>query len=396
MRQLATGYPLSDWQRGMLADLKSYLDEHFPREREAGTNMTPEWFAAEEDFEWYRKFNQQLAKDGWLTPHWPVEYGGNGWSQIDNMLIREEFAYRRVPLANANGLDMLGPTLLMFGTEEQKEKYLPGIANVTTQWCQGFSEPEAGSDLTSLRTTAVRDGDHYVINGSKIWTGHAVHATWIIVLARTLEGSTGSRGISMILVDMENTPGVVKHPVRAMTGLITWCQEFFADARVPVENLIGEEHGGWKLSRALLEHERGGVGTAARYRRELDDLLDMVEERGLVKAGSDTAIRLGQMVERVESARALAYEMAESRGDGTGSPPHLASVLKVYCSSLGQEMSELAVELLGLDAPAYRPGVGAWSPWEEYLQSFSSTIGGGTAEVQHEIIASRKLGIGRL
>jgi acyl-CoA dehydrogenase len=395
MRQLATGYPLSDWQRGMLADLKSYLDEHFPREREAGTNMTPEWFAAEEDFEWYRKFNQQLAKDGWLTPHWPVEYGGNGWSQIDNMLIREEFAYRRVPLANANGLDMLGPTLLMFGTEEQKEKYLPGIANVTTQWCQGFSEPEAGSDLTSLRTTAVRDGDHYVINGSKIWTGHAVHATWIILLARTLEGSTGSRGISMILVDMENTPGIVKHPIRSMTGAVTFCQEFFADARVPVENLIGEEHGGWALSRALLEHERGGVGSAAKLRRRLDDLLDMVEERGMAKPGSALTIRLGKMVEQVESARALAYEMAESRGDGGGAPPHLASVIKVFCSELGAEMAELAVELLGPDAAGYQPEVGAWSPWDEYLYCFPGIIAGGSNEIQHEIIATRKLGIAR-
>ena len=350
MRELATGYPLSDWQQGMLADLKSYLDKNFPRERDAGT--LPEWYP-DEDFEWYVAFNQQLAKDGWLTPHWPVEHGGNGWSQIDNMLIREEFAYRRVPLANMNGLDMLGPTLLMFGTDEQKARYLPGIASCTTAWCQGFSEPEAGSDLTSLRTTAVRDGDHYVINGSKIWTGHGMHADWMILLARTLEGSTGSRGISMILLDMANTPGVVKFPVRAMTGRITWCSEFFQDARVPVENLIGEEHGGWKLSRALLEHERGGVGTAARLRREVDDLLDIVKERGLAQPGSKASIHLGRLVEKVESARALAYEMAESRGDGSGAPPHLASVLKTYCASLSQEMSLLAVELLGLDAPAY-------------------------------------------
>jgi acyl-CoA dehydrogenase len=392
-RELATGYPLSDWQRGMLADLKAYLDKNFPPERNAGTNMTPEWLSNDQ-YEWYLEFNQQLARDGWLIPHWPVEYGGNGWSQIDNMLIREELAYRRVPLANANGLDMLGPVLLMFGTEEQKEKYLPGIASCTTQWCQGFSEPEAGSDLTSLRTTAVRDGDHYVINGSKIWTGHAVHASWIILLARTLEGSSGSRGISMILVDMENTPGVSKHPIRSMSGAVTFCQEFFADARVPVENLIGEEHGGWALSRALLEHERGGVGTAAKLRRRLDDLLDMVEARGLAKPGSALAIKLGDMVEKVECARALAYEMAESRGAG-GSPPHLASVLKLFCANLGMDMSELGVEQLGLDALTYRPEIGAWTPWEEYLYCVPSMIGGGSNEIQREIIASRKLGIGR-
>jgi acyl-CoA dehydrogenase len=395
MRELATGYPLSDWQRGMLADLKTYLDKNFPHERDAGTDMTPEWLS-DDQYEWYHRFNQQLAKDGWLTPHWPVEYGGNGWSLIDNMLIREEFAYRRVPLANANGLDMLGPTLLMFGTEEQKEKYLPGIAACTTQWCQGFSEPEAGSDLTSLRTTAVRDGDHYVINGSKIWTGHAVHATWMILLARTLEGSTGSRGISMILVDMENTPGVVKHPVRAMTGLITWCQEFFQDARVPVENLIGPENGGWALSKALLEQERGGVGTGAKLRRQLDDLLDLVDERGLAKPGSALSIRLGQLIEDVEAIRAMAYEMAESRGDDhSGSAAYLASALKLKGALIGVDMSELGVELLGLDAAGYQPEVGAWTPWQDYLQSFAMGIGGGSNEIQREIIAGRKLGIGR-
>jgi acyl-CoA dehydrogenase len=393
MRELATGYPLSDWQRNMLAELKTYLDKNFPSERDSVGSMTAEWYD-DDDYNWYHKFNQQLAKDGWLIPHWPVEYGGNGWSQIDNMLIREEFAYRRIPLVNANGLDMLGPVLLHFGTEEQKAEYLPGIANVTTMWCQGFSEPEAGSDLTSLRTTAVRDGDEYVINGSKIWTGHAVRASWMILLARTLQGSARSGGISMILVDMENTPGISKHPIRSMSGRATFCQEFFADARVPVTNLIGEEHGGWALSRMLLEHERGGVGAAAKLRRRLDDLLDMVDERGLARPGSAVALKLGEMIEQTESARAMAYEMAEARGEG-GAPPHSASVLKLLCTNLSLEMSELGVELLGLDAVDYHPEVGSWTPWEEYLYSFIGRIAGGSNQIQREIVASRLLGVGR-
>jgi acyl-CoA dehydrogenase len=393
MRQLTTGFPLSEAQRDMLDELKAYLDLRFPSDHDSVAGMTPEW-SSDEEYNWIHQFNQQLSKDGWLIPHWPVEYGGRGLTAVDQMLIREELAYRRIPLANANGLDMLGPILLRFGSEEQKQQHLPGIGSVETMWCQGFSEPEAGSDLTSLRTTAKRDGDHYVVNGSKIWTGHAMRSTWIILLCRTGEGTTGSRGLSLLLVDMANTPGVTVTPIRSMTGAVTFCQEFFTDARVPVTNLVGGENEGWAVSRALLEHERGGVGTAAKLRRQLDDLLDLVRDKDLAPPGSALSIKLGNLIERVESARAMAYEVAESRGDG-GVAPHMPSVLKLFGSDLGVELSELAVEVLGLDAPGYEPETGAWTQWEEFLYSFLMRIAGGSNEIQHEIIGSRLLGIGR-
>ena len=392
MRGLTSGFPLSDAQRVMLDELKAYLDENFPDDRSVAADLTAEW-ASDEEYEWLHQFNRRLAEDGWLIPHWPSEWGGRGLTEVDQMLIREELAYRRAPVVNVNGLDMLAPILLRFGTEEQKQRHLPGIAAVETMWCQGFSEPEAGSDLTSLRTTAVRTGDHYVVNGSKVWTGHAMRSTWMILLCRTGEGTSGSSGLSLLLVDMANTPGVEITPIVSMTGAVTFCQEFFVDAKVPVENIVGVENEGWAASRALLEHERGGVGVAAKLRRMLDDLLDFVQAEPERMSDGDE-VRLGGLVEKVESARAMAYEMAEAR-TASDLAAHMPSVFKLFSSDLGVELSEVGVELLGLDAPHHRPDVGAWSHWEDYLYSFLMPIGGGSNEIQHEIIASRMLGVGR-
>ncbi|MEW5810431.1 MAG: acyl-CoA dehydrogenase family protein [Actinomycetota bacterium] len=392
MRGLTSGFPLSEAQRTMLDELKAYLDENFPDDRAVAADLTAEW-ASDEEYAWLHQFNRRLAEDGWLIPHWPVEWGGRGLTDVDQMLIREELAYRRIPLINVNGLDMLAPILLRFGTEEQKRRHLPGIASVETMWCQGFSEPEAGSDLTSLRTTAVRDGDHYVVNGSKVWTGHAMRSTWMILLCRTGEGSSGSRGLSLLLVDMENTPGVDMTPTIAMTGAVTFCQEFFVDAKVPVENIVGAENEGWAASRALLEHERGGPGVAAKLRRMLDDLLDLVAAEPSLATDADE-VRLGGLIEKVEGARAMAYEMAEARTHADMSP-HMPSVFKLFSSALGVEMSEVGVDLLGLRATAHLPDVGSWTHWEDYLYSFLMPIAGGSNEIQHEIIASSFLGIGR-
>ncbi len=245
MAGLTTGFQLSRQQAEMLDELKAYLDENFSPEHECHDG-TPEW-GSEEEFQWYREFNRKLFEDGWLCPQWPQKYGGRGLTPVDQMLIKEEFAYRRVGLCNANGLQMLSPILLTYGTEEQKDTHLVKIARMEEMWCQGFSEPEFGSDLTHLRTTAIRDGDEYVVNGSKIWTGHGVHADWMVLLCRTDPEEKGSKGLSMLMVDLHNTPGVEIYPIRHMTGGVMFCQEYFTDARVPVENLVGPERttGGW-------------------------------------------------------------------------------------------------------------------------------------------------------
>jgi acyl-CoA dehydrogenase len=390
---LNTGLVLTGQQTTMVEELRAYLDEHFPTKHEGPTGGTPEWFS-DEEFEWVRAFNGRLARDGWLVAHWPEEYGGRGLTQFDNMLIREELAFRRVPIANANGLDMVAPLLLSLGTEEQRRDHLTKIATMEELWCQGFSEPEAGSDLTSLRTSAIRDGDHYVVNGSKIWTGHAMHARWMILLCRTDPDSHGSHGLSLLMVDMAESDGLEVHPIRSLTGGVTYCQEFFSDVRVPVTNLLGPEHEGWRASRVLLQHERARAGTAALYRRDLDDLLTAVLDRG--GADETTMVALGRMVERVEAARSMAYDVATVMSDGDGTfPAHMPSVMKIFSAELGAGIAEAAMEALGLDVAEYQVNDGNWDFWDEFLFAPVAGIGGGSGEIQRDILATTYLGLKR-
>jgi acyl-CoA dehydrogenase len=390
MAGLTTGFELTAEQAKMLDELKGYLDENFPADHESHT--MPEWGPIEE-FHWARDFNRKLFDDGWLCPHWPEKYGGRGLTPLDQMLIREEFAYRRVPMCNANGLDMLSPILLKYGTDEQKDEHLVKIARMEEMWCQGYSEPEGGSDLTHLKTTAIRDGEEYVVNGSKIWTGHAVHADWMILLCRTDPEQKGSKGLSLLMVDLMNTPGVDIYPIRSMTGQVTFCQEYFMDARVPVENLVGPEHGGWAAAATLLEHERSGVGGMARHRRLLDDILAMVADRGGVP--DSKAVRLGELVERVEAARAMAYNTAAYLSRGEGFPPHMPSVLKLSGGAVGKGLGEMATEVLGLGVSDFRMVDRPSDFWGGYLHTFASSIGGGADEIQHDIIGTRYFGIAR-
>ncbi len=386
MAGLTTGFELTAQQAKMLDELKGYLDQNFPADHESHT--MPEWGPIEE-FHWARDFNRKLFDDGWLCPHWPEEYGGRGLTPLDQMLIREEFAYRRVPMCNANGLDMLSPILLKYGSDEQKDEHLVKIARMEEMWCQGYSEPDGGSDLTHLKTTAIRDGEEYVVNGSKIWTGHAMHAHWMILLCRTDPEQKGSKGLSLLMVDLRDAPGIQIYPIRSMTGEVTFCQEYFMDARVPAENLVGPEHGGWVAAATLLEHERSGVGGMARMRRVLDDLLAMVAERGGVPDA--TAVKLGQLVERVETGRTMAYNTAAYLSRGEGFPPHMPSVLKISGGRVGRGLGELATELLGLGVSDGRMDPANF--WGGYLHSFASSIAGGSDEIQHDIIGTRYFGI---
>ncbi|MGH2610521.1 MAG: acyl-CoA dehydrogenase family protein, partial [Tepidiformaceae bacterium] len=232
-------FRFSPTQEKLREDIRAFLDDALPAEFEESPVGT-EWSGDADEHAVALDFNKKLSERGWLTAHWPKEYGGLSYSIMEQVVLREEIGYRRAPVLNANGLNMLGPVLMLYGTEEQKQQHLPGIAKAEVMWAQGYSEPNAGSDLASLQTRAVRDGDEFVINGSKIWTGHGLNADWIFVLARTDPAAPKHKGISFFLMPM-NSPGLTVVPLRSMTNYIHFCQEYFEDVRVPRENLVGQE-----------------------------------------------------------------------------------------------------------------------------------------------------------
>lgn len=339
-------------------------------------------------------FCRRLHAEGWFVPHWPASYEGGGRGIVDQVVIREELAYAGAPLVNTNGVNMLASVLFRFGTTEQKSQHLAPIARSERMWAQGYSEPEAGSDLAALRMTARREGDHYVLDGQKTWTSNGMLADWIFVLARTSpRGDNRREGISFLLVDLK-TPGVTVRPIRSLTGYPTFAEEFFDGVRVPVENLVGGEGSGWQVAKALLDVERSNVTRAAQARRYLDELIDWCRDRDgsaedpMLNPSNRTS--LARMVERVEVGRALSYRVARLQAVGA-LDPSLASLSKLYHSELTVELHTVGAQILGL-AGDVMPGDphavlhGHFS--DGLLLSLLHRIGGGTSEIQRDVIAS--------
>jgi alkylation response protein AidB-like acyl-CoA dehydrogenase len=346
-------------------------------------------------------FCQALHAQGWFVPHWPAQYGGGGRSVVEQMVIREELAYAGAPLVNTNGVNMLAPVLFKYGTPEQKAEHLPSIARSERMWAQGYSEPEAGSDLAALRMTARRDGDHYVLDGQKTWTSNGVLADWIFVLARTSPiADKRQAGISFFLVDLD-TPGITRRPIRSMTGYPTFAEEFFDSVRVPAANLVGAEGEGWTVGKALLEVERSNITRAAQAQRYLDELIDWCHaQQGSVHdplAEPTTRIALARAVERVEAGRALSYRAAHLQAAGALDPA-LPSLSKLYHSELTAELRTLGAQILG-PAGELMPDDpdsilhGHFS--EGLLLSLLHAIGGGTSEIQRDLISTIGLGMPR-
>lgn len=391
----------TDEQEQLRTEVREFLSRELPPSQEEGA-LSAEWDSSER-FEWAVSFNKKLADRGWLTAHWPKQYGGGGMSILEQLVLREELAYRRAPLLNMNGVNMLGPILMMHGTEEQKGAHLPGIANVDVMWCQGYSEPNAGSDLASLETTAIRDGDDYLINGTKIWTGHAMHADWIFVLARTDPNAPKHKGISMFLMEMTE-PGIIVQPLQSMfDGAVIFCQEFFDDVRVSRQNLVGEENRGWYVAKDLLNFERSNVSRAAAARRLLDDVILWHRRRKsrpnwtLTRRSQGLEMSLAERVIETEVGRLLSYRIANIQAAG-GVPNHEASAAKVLHSEVGVRIVDTAWQILGL--------WGIPLPEDDRRQldgritfglalSFVQTVAAGANEVQRDIIATRGLGLPR-
>ena len=347
-----------------------------------------------------QKMRRRLAEKSWLTLAWPQEYGGMGASHMKQLIFNEEMAYQGAPGGGGAGVAMLGPTLMLYGSEEQKREHLPRIARAEVDWCQGYSEPGSGSDLASLQTRAVEDGDDYLVNGAKIWTSGAHRADWIFFLARTDPQAPKHRGISFLLANMKS-PGITVHPIRNMAGIQGFNEVVLENVRVPRRNLVGEVNRGWYYGATLLDFERSGVQRPARARRVLKDLVALAKERR--PNGSALAQdpiyrnRLGAVAAEIEACRHMCYNVAWMQSQGQV-PNKEASIVKVFSTEMIQHLYGLAMQMLGLYG-LLLPG-SSWTPSRgsiarNWLSAFSATIAAGTSEIQRNIIATRGLGLPR-
>jgi alkylation response protein AidB-like acyl-CoA dehydrogenase len=333
-------------------------------------------------------WNQHLATAGWTCLGWPAEHGGRGASLIQQVIFYEEYARAGAPArVSIVGEELLGPTLIAFGTPEQHDRFLPPIRAVRELWCQGYSEPGAGSDLASVATRAVLDGDNWVINGQKIWTSLAHVADWCFVLARTEPGSQRGRGLSYLLVPMDQ-PGVTVRPIRQLTGTAEFNEVFFDDARTAAANVVGAPGDGWRVAKATLAIERGAamLGQQVGFRREFEDLAAEARRTG---AARDPVIRdkLARAWIGLQVIRFYALDTLDT------DDPARASVLKVLWSRWHRNLGELAVHITGGMAGPGSPGYDRWR--RLFLFSRADTIYGGSDEIQHDIIATRALGLPR-
>ena len=381
-------------------EVREFIANNYPQELKGARRGE---LSKDEILAWHRI----LYKKGWVAPHWPVEYGGTGWSITQRYIWNEENARAETTPLLPFGLSMVGPVIYTFGNEEQKKRFLPGILSGDDWWCQGYSEPGSGSDLASLRTKAVREGDHYIVNGGKTWTTLAQHADWMFCLVRTDPNAKQQEGISFLLIDMK-TPGITVRTIITMDGSHEVNEVFLEDVKVPAENLIGEENKGWTYAKFLLGNERSGIAGVARSKKAIERLkslatAELVDGTPLMKTDefsrkvAEVEIDLSAL--EVTELRTLA---AESKGRGPGPE---ASILKIKGTEIQQRITELAVEAVGnyalVQAPRlevsgneFVPGPeGSQGVAQDYFNMRKTSIYGGSNEIQHNIIAKMVLGL---
>jgi alkylation response protein AidB-like acyl-CoA dehydrogenase len=343
-----------------------------------------------------RAWAATMYDNGLAGPAWPRDYGGMALTFAEQVAYYDELATLSVPPHPGNGPLIAGPTLLKFGSEEQKQRYLPAMLRGDEVWAQGFSESEAGSDLQSLTTNAVRDGDNYVVRGAKLWSSYADLADMMFALVRTGPRDSGRDGISYLLIDL-HADGVAVHPVRDMSGHARFCEVVFDDVRVPVANRVGAENGGWALARTTLGNERAArsLSQASAYRRRLDSLTRLLNSRHAL----DDPLARDRFAQTLIHVRILYLHAVRtiSLHESNSDPGPSASVARLYFSLLEQEFHELAIDLLGPEALiATGPESVESGRWlTGFLHSRGATIGAGTAEIQRNTIAEQLLGLPR-
>lgn len=392
------------------SEVRSWLEENLPRGwGEPGHSMTAQQRASF-DSEWTKK----LSEGGWICASWPQHYGGRGLTTMQAVVLNEEFARVNAPMrADFFGDTLVGPTLLQWGTEEQKEYFLPKILSGEITWCQGFSEPDAGSDLASLKTRAELDGDEWVINGQKVWTTQAQHADYVFLLARTDSTAPKHKGISYLLVPMHQK-GIEVRPIAQIDGSAEFNEVFFTNARCPRDNVVGGVNNGWAVAMTTLGFERGTSATTGhrRFEAELDTIISAARRNGKIDdplirqriAGAWSKVKIMQ----INGLRTLTSALKDDR-----SSIALWATNKMYWSEYHRDAMELALDILGMEGQILTgdgteeelvPGIGARKRREGYpvspLQaafffSRSETIWGGTAQIQRNIVAERVLGLPR-
>lgn len=377
------------------AEVRDFVEKEAPRSAEGRSSADP--FAMGGNREWTKK----LAARKWIAPAWPKEYGGAGMGVMEQFIFNSELAEARVPRPFGIAIGFVGPTLIVHGTEEQKQKHLPEILSGEVIWCQGYSEPGAGSDLASLQTRAVRDGDDYVVNGQKIWTSGGHMAKWMILLARTDPDAPKHRGISYFIVDMK-TPGVQVRPLINMADSHEFNEVFFEDVRVPRSNLIGEENRGWYLAQTTLSFERSNIGSAVGARQTVEDLAEFARSSDMSALRDNPAVRTELTDRYVEASVAtlMSYKIVSIQAKEGVAPGHEASVAKMFSTELNQRIYRTGMKLCGLYGQVDAKSEAISAPMRGrvkymYLRSVANTIEGGTSEINRNIIATRGLGLPR-
>ena len=403
------------WSPAELAfrdEVRAFLDEHLSEDlRNAGRWMTSVYGAYDAAMRWQRI----LHRKGWAAPAWPVEHGGANWSVAQRYIFTRERVLAGAPPVSPMGIQMCGPALIHFGTQEQKDFFLPRMLSGEHFWCQGYSEPEAGSDLASLQMPAIEDGDEFICTGTKVWTTHAHVANWIFCLVRTQQGDRPQKGITFLLIDMK-TPGVTVEPIISPAGEHIQNKVHFDRVRVPKSNVVGQVGHGWAVAKYLLEFERGGVA----YAPELQVKLDRIAGFARLMPGSSTrtldedpafARKLAAARIRIGALELYEFQAMQAQTHG-GSPGLAASIMKVTGTELSQHLTELALEAAGPHGVGYQPQAG-WPGGEiqrshasgdvvgprfaaiaplNYLNDRAGSIYGGSNEIQRNIIAKACLG----
>jgi alkylation response protein AidB-like acyl-CoA dehydrogenase len=377
-------------------ELRAWLDANVPRDWSAWRERP-----IEESFPYLRSWQRKLHEGRWAAVSWPKEYGGRSATLTQQAIFWEEMArVEAPPMANALGLGLIGPTIITFGTEEQKKRFIPKILSAEEIWCQGFSEPNAGSDLASLQTEARLEDDHYVVNGQKVWTSYGWVGNWCELVVRTDPNAPKHKGLTVLLIDMKSR-GVEVRPLRQMTGESEFNEMFFRDVRVPVENVLGKVNDGWNVAVSTLMYERGSYGARLHplFKRNINRLIELSREfqKNGHAAAQDPLIRqkLAQCYAEIEIMR-LNQLRAFSRVTATGAPGPEGSIQKIFWSELNQRLQQVAQEIFGpygqlLSGDSRAVDKGIWS--YGYLRTRGNTIEAGTSEVQRNIIGHFVLGL---